>query len=300
VTHEWSGTVRRDPVDKNLTLAAFTGNKADAFPNALIAKNVTSQNPDLLFFSGDQIYEDVGGFGIIRTGPDSIPNYLRKYYLFGWAFRDLMKNRPTIILPDDHDVYQGNVWGNGGNAISLEEHQRGGYVQSAAFVNAVHRTQVSHHPDAYDPTPIKQGITAYYGDMLYGRVSFAILADLDSNGWPQTGRNKALDTIRRGHALMIAGDQHLASVVHHGIDSQQDAGISFCVPSIVAGYPRSWRPDKEHRPVKNRVNGLANTGDYTEGFGNLVHVIAVANPEKKNRKTRLPPKSLPKEITRSK
>jgi len=369
IAHQWSGTVRRNPIDKNLTIAAFTGNKSEAFPNALIAKNVTYQNPDLLFFSGDQIYENVGGFGFIRTGPNSIPNYLRKYYLFGWAFRDLMKNRPTIILPDDHDVFQGNVWGNGGNAITLKDHANGGYVQSPDFVNAVHRTQVSQHPDAYDPTPIKQGITAYYGDMLYGRVSFAILADrmfksgpkglvntgrgrrpdwlmdksinsksldnpkakllgdrqlqfldhwvadwkgadekialsatilcnlanyhgpkqtylvadLDSNGWPQTGRNKALDIIRRGHALMIAGDQHLASVVHHGIDSQKDAGISFCVPSIVAGYPRSWRPDKEHRPVKNRVNGLANTGEYEDGFGNLVHVIAVANPEKKNR-----------------
>ncbi|NQZ60144.1 MAG: hypothetical protein HRT88_22050, partial [Lentisphaeraceae bacterium] len=45
-----------------------------------------------------------------------------------------------------------------------------------------------------------------------------IIADMDSNGWPQTGRNKALDVIRRSHALMIAGDQHLASVVQHGVD----------------------------------------------------------------------------------
>jgi alkaline phosphatase D len=41
----------------------------------------------------------------------------------------------------------------------------------------VHRTQTSHHPDPHDATPVRQGITPYYGPMTYGRVSFAILAD---------------------------------------------------------------------------------------------------------------------------
>jgi hypothetical protein len=46
-----------------------------------------------------------------------------------------------------------------------------------AWVNVVHRTQTSHHPDAYDPRPVKQGIIPYYGPMTYGRISFAIVAD---------------------------------------------------------------------------------------------------------------------------
>ncbi len=368
--HTWNGTIRKNPKNKKLTIAGFTGNTDPAFPNATIAKNVAIQNPDVLFFSGDQIYEKVGGYGIIRTkGDASLVNYLRKYYLFGWAFRDLMKDRPSIILPDDHDVYQGNIWGNGGNQISMKDHDRGGYNMDADFVNTVHRTQTSQHPDAFDPTPIKRNISAYYGDMLYGRVSFAIIADrmfksgpkglvtdwkgradhmkdpnydvskldhpkavllgkrqldfldhwaqdwqgadqkvvlsatifsnlanyhgsnqmfiqadLDSNGWPQTGRNKALDSIRKGFGFMYAGDQHLTSIVHHGIKEQGDAGFSFCVPSIAAGYPRSWRPDKEGRPVVNRIDGIANTGDYKEGFGNMVRVYAIGNPEEVNRK----------------
>ena len=369
-THYWNGKVRKDPVDKKVTVAGFTGNKDEAFPNALIAENVAKQDPDVLFFSGDQIYENVGGYGIIRTeGDASLVNYLRKYYLFGWAFRDLMKDRPSIILPDDHDVYQGNIWGNGGNQISMKEHSQGGYNMFADFVNAVHRTQVSHHPDAHDPTPMKRNISVYHGDMVYGRVSFAIIADrmfktgpeglvndwkgrpdhckdknypvekldhpkakllgdrqlkfldewgkdwkgadmkvvlsqtifcnlanyhgpkqefifadLDSNGWPQTGRNKALDYIRRGFGFMYAGDQHLASIVHHGIDEQGDAGFSFCVPSIAAGYPRSWRPDKEGREIVNRIDGLKETGDYEDGFRNKVRVYAIGNPEAVNRK----------------
>jgi len=369
-THYWAGTVRRDPIDKKLTVAGFTGNKSEAFPNALMAENVAKQNPDVLFFSGDQIYEDVGGYGIIRTeGEDSLVNYLRKYYLFGWAFRDIMKDRPSIILPDDHDVYQGNIWGNGGNQISMKKHSQGGYNMFADFVNAVHATQVGHHPDAWDPRPMKRNISVYHGDMVYGRVSFAIIADrmfksgpeglvnewkgrpdhckdknypvekldhpkakllgdrqltfldawgkdwkgadmkvvlsqtifcnlanyhgpgqqfifadLDSNGWPQTGRNKALSAIRKGFGFMYAGDQHLASIVHHGIDEQGDAGFSFCVPSIAAGYPRSWRPDKEGRPIVNRIDGLKETGDYQDGFKNKVRVYAIGNPEAVNRK----------------
>ncbi|MCH2205890.1 MAG: alkaline phosphatase D family protein [Lentisphaerales bacterium] len=370
--HTWEGTIRKDPIGKDLTVAGFTGNKDYAFPNEKIAENVAIQNPDVLFFSGDQIYEGVGGYGIIREpGDPSLVNYLRKYYLFGWAFRDLMKDRPSIILPDDHDVYHGNIWGAGGKEVigGYKNHSKGGYAQYADFVNTVHRTQVSHHPDAHDPTPLLRNISVYHGDMVYGRVSFAIIADrmfktgpedlvntwegrpdhmvdknydvskldhpkakllgerqlkfleewgqdwkgadmkcvlsatifanlanyhgsnqmyihadLDSNGWPQTGRNKALDVIRRAYGFMYAGDQHLSSIILHGIDEFGDAGFSFCVPSIAAGYPRSWRPDKEGRQVKNRIDNLANTGDYEEGFGNKVSVYAIGNPEKKNRK----------------
>ena len=111
-----------------------------------------------------------------------------------------------------------------------------------------------------------------------------IFADLDSNGWPQTGRNKAVDALRKCFALSYAGDQHLPSIVHHGIDDFNDAGFSFCVPSIAAGYPRSWRPDVEGRPVQNRPKpGLPNTGEYKGAFGHPLTVYAIGNPEKKNR-----------------
>jgi alkaline phosphatase D len=367
----FSGTIRREPVDRDLKVAGFTGNTDPAFPNALLARNVTIHDPDVLLFTGDQLYEGVGGYGIIRKPVDRATlNYLRKWYLFGWAFRDLMRDRPSLCLPDDHDVYQGNIWGQGGrDSAGMKGHAKGGYAMDARWVNMIQRTQTSHHPAPFDPTPVEQDISVYYGDMLYGRVSFAVLedrkfksgpegkvnswkgrpdhirdpkfdpksvdkpglvllgqrqltflehwaadwagadakvvcsqtifcnlanyhggnqmyliADLDSNGWPQAGRNKALDVIRRGHALMYAGDQHLASIVHHGIDQFGDAGVSFCVPSIAAGYPRSWRPDKEGQPVRHRTRKLANTGEYKDGLGNRMTVHAIANPAAKNRR----------------
>ncbi|MEZ6066984.1 MAG: alkaline phosphatase D family protein [Planctomycetaceae bacterium] len=375
----WDGVIRHDPIaQETISVAGFTGNTDPAFPNTLLVDNVRKHNPDVLFFSGDQIYESVGGYGVIRTPVrDATNNYLRKIYLWGWAFRDLLKDRPSIVLPDDHDVYQGNVWGEGGKELprGIEDHARGGFAQHPDFVNAVFRTQVAHHPDPFDATPMLQGIDCWYGDMVYGGISFTILedryfksgpegkvntwrgrpdhqtdpdydpalldrqglkllgdrqldflerwsadwrgsemkcvlsqtifcnlanyhgpqqefifADLDSNGWPQTGRNKALRAMRKGYAFHYAGDQHLPSITQQGIDEFGDAAWSFCVPSIAAGYPRSWRPDAEGRAVQNRPTyeptgeQLADTGEYFDGFGNRMSVYAIGNPERENRK----------------
>ena len=63
----YTGTVRRDPVDRDLVVAAFTGNTDRGFPNARIVRNVGVHNPDVLIFTGDQIYEPVGGYGIHRA-----------------------------------------------------------------------------------------------------------------------------------------------------------------------------------------------------------------------------------------
>ncbi len=372
--HEWRGVIRRDPVEQEtISVAGFTGNTDQAFPNALLVSNVQKHQPDLLFFSGDQIYENVGGYGIIREPVHAATlNYLRKLWLWGWAFRDLLKDRPSVVLPDDHDVYQGNIWGEGGKPVpgGIADHAQGGFVQPPDFVNAVFRTQTGHLSDPFDPTPMLQGIDCWYTDLVYGRIGFAILedryfksgpekkvntwrgrpdhlkdpsydlrlldrpglellgrrqlefletwaadwrgtdlkcvlsqtifcnlanyhgaqqefvfADLDSNGWPQSGRNAALAALRKGFAFHLAGDQHLASIVHHGIDAFGDAGWSFCVPSIAAGYPRSWRPDAERRPVQNRPPpGVPNTGEYLDGFGNKMTVSAVGNPAEQNRR----------------
>jgi alkaline phosphatase D len=370
---EYTGVIRRDPVEKDaVVVAGFTGNQDTGFPNLEITKNVGIQDPDVLFFSGDQIYEGVGGYGIIRDGVERpVLNYLRKWYLLGWSFGDLMRDRVTICLPDDHDVYQGNIWGEGGAAMQGGNTSTdGGYIQHPDFINAVHRTQTSHHPDIPDPKPILQNITPFHGHMVYGRVSFALIADrmfktgpqavatwegradhlkdpaydvtqldkpelellgrrqekfledwvqdwrgadfksllsqtifvnlanyhgakqefiyadLDSNGWPQTPRNRALSILRKGYAFHYAGDQHLPSVTRNGVDTWNDAGYAFCVPSIAAGYPRSWRPDQEGRSFQNQVIG-ENTGEYRDAFGNLMTVWAIGNPEKEYRSGRI-------------
>ncbi|HEV2292815.1 MAG TPA: alkaline phosphatase D family protein [Tepidisphaeraceae bacterium] len=363
--HEWTGTIRAEPLDRPLVLAALTCQEHHGFPYAPVASNVKALNPDLLFFSGDQIYEQNGGYGVIRRPADrAILNYLRKWYLFGWAFGDVMRDRPTLCIPDDHDVFQGNLWGEGGKPM-LEQNtsSRGGYIEPPAMVRVVHRTNCAHHPDPFDSTSIAQGISVYYGDMVFGRVSFAILADrqfksgpehvdtgagradhvldssfdtskldrpglellgerqekflehwagdwrgadlkvvlsqtpftclsthgsakreaiyadLDSNAWPQTPRNRALRLMRKGFPLHVNGDQHIPTLTQYGLDAQRDAHWSFCPPAISVGYPRWWRPDEMGRPHQNRpAHALPDTGEYTDAFGHPVYVYAVGNP----------------------
>ena len=173
-------------------MAGFTGNTDPAFPNNLLAENVKKHNPDVLLFTGDQIYESVGGYGIIRSAKaenreKAIVNYLRKIYLWGWAFRDVLKDRPSIVLPDDHDVYQGNIWGESGKMTpnGMRDHSKGGYAEHPDFVNAVQRTLTDHHPKPFDATPINQGIGVYYGDMVYGRISFAVIEDRKFKSGPE-------------------------------------------------------------------------------------------------------------------
>ena len=105
-----------------------------------------------------------------------------------------------------------------------------------------------------------------------------IIADLDSNGWPQTGRNKAVSALRKGFAFHLAGDQHLATIVHHGVENHRDSIWSFCVPSIANFYPRKWHPKVDG---KNRMPGMPSwMGDHLDGFQNKVSVFAAANPGK--------------------
>jgi hypothetical protein len=80
-------------------------------------------------------------------------------------------------------------------------------------------------------------------------------------------------------ALHINGDQHLASLAQYGVEKQRDSNWSFCTPAIAAGYPRWWRSDEVGIPYTNRPkHGLANTGEMTDGFGNMVYVYGVGDP----------------------
>ena len=350
----YTGIVRSDPVDKEeIVVAAFTGNSnADRGPKPDIIANIKAHDPDILFFSGDQVYDH--------------GKHYAAWLLFGRQFGDIIRNRPTITIPDDHDVGQGNIWGAGGvKRAKTGAGADGGYFHDPEFVKEVERGQTWHLPDPVDPKPLPIGIGVYFTKMTWGRISFAILedrkfktgpqgtipkqgprpdhinnpaydpktvdvpglkllgdrqlkflgewatdwkgadmkavlsqtifanaahihgklggrllADLDSNGWPQTGRNKAVDAIRKAFAVHICGDQHLATLVQHGIDDWNDGHWSFCVPSIWNYYNRWWWP---LGPGKNRQpNSQEMTGEFRDGLHNKITMHAYANPTPTN------------------
>lgn len=181
----YEGTVAAEPLDRDeLKVAVFSCNGDGGFPDTEIARHVAHHNPDLAVFLGDQFYESHGGFHIEPSPPGKAAlDYLRKWYMFGWSYRDVFRHIPCVIMPDDHDVYHGNVWGEGGKHAPSNEgwnyvaQDQGGYKMSAAWVNMVQRTQTSHLPDPYDSRPVKQGINVYYTGWNYGGISFAILED---------------------------------------------------------------------------------------------------------------------------
>lgn len=184
--HYFEGIVRRDPVDKQtLSVADVSCNIHQAFPNQAYVASVKKLDPDVMAFVGDQFYESTGGFGIqMEPLREAALDYLRKWWFHGWTWRELTKDRPSVCLPDDHDVFQGNLWGVGGEP-QVKSQEAGGYKLAPEWVNVVHRTQTCHHPDAHEKGAGKQGITHYYGEMTYGRVSFAILADRQYKSAPE-------------------------------------------------------------------------------------------------------------------
>ncbi len=349
----FEGRIRRDPIDKSeLVIAALSCNSGRTKgPREELIENIQSQDPDLLFFAGDQTYHHT--------------EHTAGWLEWGLQFRKILADRPTITIPDDHDIGQGNLWGENGRHAATSAGPDGGYFYPPAYVNQVQRQQTWHLPDAVDPTPVENGIGVYYTRLHVGGIDFAILedrkfksgpegkipklgprpdhindpaydrasvdlpglellgdrqlkfleqwsqdwsgsqlkcvlsqtafcgavhmhgkrdgrllADLDSNAWPQTGRNQALRLIRQVWAPHICGDQHLAVVVKHGIDAFGDGPYGFTVPAIVNTiYGRWWHPLDEQSGT-NPVAGspLPWTGDYEDGLGNKITMLAYANP----------------------
>ena len=178
----FEGTVRKDPIHKpKIVLAGLSCLNDFGFPHKDLLKSIQHFQPDLVAFQGDQIYERSASFGIQRFPVDpAILDFLRKWYLFGWSFRDLMRNTPTVCQTDDHDMYQGNIWGAAGRhaeGLGDEGQDSGGYLEPATWVNTVQRCQTSHLPDPFDPAPVDQNIGVYYTELALGGVSFAILED---------------------------------------------------------------------------------------------------------------------------
>ena len=349
---DFEGLIRKNPVDKNtIKLAAFSCNSnKDRGGRENYVNNINHIDPDILFFAGDQSYDH--------------KEHTAAWLKFGMQFREIFRERPCITIPDDHDIGQGNLWGENGKISSSPAGNDGGYFYHKEYVKMVERAQTNHLPDPYDSTPVEQGIGVYYTNLIYGDIDFAVIedrkfksgpkgkipqqgprpdhirnaeydpgsidleglsllgdrqlhflkkwgekkgksamkavlsqtgfcggahlhgtkenrlhADLDSNGWPQKGRNEALKLIKKANAVHIAGDQHLSTVIHHGINKYEDGPWAFIVPAIVNDYySRWWWPENE-KPGNNSNKLLPWNGRYLDGFNNKITMHAYANPD---------------------
>ncbi len=349
----FDGLIRHDPVEKDVIVVANMSCNSSRTVGLRpeIIDNLKMQDPDLLFFAGDQTYRHT--------------EHTAGWIEFGLQFRELLRDRPTIATPDDHDVGHPNLWGENGRLSTLAGNADGGYMFPVEYVNQVQRQQSWHLPDSPDPAPVERGITVYFTSMKVGGVDFAILedrkfksgpagkipqmgprpdhindpsydpksidlpglqllgerqekflrqwtqdwtgaemkavlsqtafcgavhlhgkdkdrllADLDCNGWPQTPRNHALEEIRRAWAVHLCGDQHLAVMVKNGIKEFGDGPYGFTSPALVNTiYGRWWEPlDKKPGPNPLPGSPLPWTGDFHDGLGNKISMMAYANP----------------------
>ena len=166
---KYEGVIRKNPVDKDeIVVAGFTGNSIQPAHGGDISRqdlidNVRKVDADVLFFSGDQVYDH--------------NKHLAAWLKFGRDFGDIIKDRPTLCLPDDHDVGQPNLWGESGKISTLSGNADGGYRQPGIYVQEVERAQTSHFPDPVDPQKIGQGIGVYFTNLNWGKIDFAILED---------------------------------------------------------------------------------------------------------------------------
>ncbi len=326
------------------------------FPHNRLVDSLNRQQPDLIVLLGDQIYE--GGNPTNSDHSEGNPHidYLYKWYITLWDLHRVTRNVPTIAIVDDHDVYQGDLWGDGGSASINGANKEGGYVHEPEFVRMVERTQTGANPDTQADYSLKQGLSNYFTAFSLANVDIAIIEDrkfkslptligplekngskiiqegydvseadipggqmlgsnqeaflekwtaanpdrvkigftqttyaslhtdpegdkwidVDSGGWPQSARNRALEILGKGNTLLLAGDTHLSSVIQHGIRTYRDGPWQFTVPAVANKYRRWWTPSDAG---ENRRDGQSPyLGDHVDGLGNRVSVEAIGNP----------------------
>ena len=302
-TYYLNGTIKHDPVDKDqikmLSLSCikqitrpeegrwsgidggeFPFETAVTYPHITLVNNLKKFNPDIVFFAGDQVYE-----GSSPTAADldhPYLDYLYKWYLWCITYRDLTTSVPVITIPDDHDVYHGNLWGAGGIATppglkGTEAQDAGGYKMPAEFVNMVQTTQTSHLPDPADPAPVGEGITVYFTECNIGGVSIAVIEDRKFksapkslfpradivNGWPHNRNWNVRYNSRIGNAYLLGNRQIKFLEEWSGDWSRQTwmkAVVSQTLFANLATIPRDSLDD-DAVPLME----IPDSGSYVEG-----------------------------------
>jgi hypothetical protein len=112
----FEGLVRADPVTRDHITVAVLSCNSSRTPGERqeLVDGLRAADPDLLFFAGDQTYRHT--------------EHTVGWLEFGLQFRDVMRDRPTVTIPDDHDVGHPNLWGANGKKAERGDGADGGYV----------------------------------------------------------------------------------------------------------------------------------------------------------------------------
>lgn len=203
----YSGVIRKEPHDKEkIRLAVLGQNQEQSFPHAGVVSALKEFDPDILFFAGNQVYGRPLQFWREKlTAEQARREYFRQWLLFGWAFSDLLKEHPAVLIPEARDFFQLKLWGEGGKPSAIESgsdliglQDGGGFLLPEEFIKLVLLTQTAHLPA--DGENNSSDRLHFYGfsEMNYAGLSLAVVNDRINrsapvpmfpeaqirNGWP--------------------------------------------------------------------------------------------------------------------
>ena len=227
------GQIAPEPQEaKEIRLAVLSEGSENDYPYSRLVAELRKLNPDLLFLGGNQVFGRPVGWWRERVTLTRLKReYLRQWILFGWAFSDLLKERPAILTPDARDYFQLKLWGDGGQtgleekaANPFEAQDKGGFLLPADFVQLVLTTQTSHLPESPASQLPGKSFRPYFCEVNYGPLSLAVLDDRMfktppasvygpeqiRNGWPV---NPALEIATReakARGASLHGHEQLA------------------------------------------------------------------------------------------
>ncbi len=276
----YSGKISKEPAPaEQVKVASLSCQLDKGFPHQHMVDYIASHNPDMFLFTGDQYYESNAGYGVQWSPVEAATlDYLRKWYQFGWAFRDLYRDVPSVFLADDHDYFHGNLWGDAGKKAQgkagADIQDSGGFKMPPHWINAVQRSMTSHMPDPYDATPVMQDIGVYYTAMNYGGLSLAILEDRKWKSSPRSAlpeakivngfsRNLDWDARTQGDkpGLSLLGERQTQFLENWSQDWSNDARMKAVVSQTLFASAQT-RPQEDIVTFKDRGMSPVKKGEY--------------------------------------
>jgi len=260
------GRIAPEPLEpREIRLAVLSGAGEADYPYSRLVTELQKLNPDVLFFGGHQVFGRPVGWWQEKVSPEQIKReYLRQWVLFGWAFSDLLKERPAILTPDARDYFQLKLWGDGGQtgleekaANPFEAQDKGGFLLSADFVRLVLATQTSHLPESPSGQLPGTSFKPYFCEVNYGSLSLAVLDDRMfktppasvygpeqiRNGWPANPTPEIAGREAKAKGASLHGQEQLAFMKRWAEDwsgqTEYKAALSqslwACLETVPAG-----------------------------------------------------------------
>ena len=149
-----------------------------------IIDNLKAQDPDLLFFAGDQTYRHT--------------EHTAGWIEFGLQFRDVIRDRPTICHPGRSRRGTRQPLGRKRQTLDDPRRRRWRLSLPCRVCEPGAAQQTWNLPDPVDPAPVERGIGVYFTRLAVGGVDFAILEDRKFKSGP-AGQDSAHGAASRPH-----------------------------------------------------------------------------------------------------